>query len=132
MGPLAFLLYLSLQDDPFRVDSSPFLVLGDQVDLEARNVPKDAVVVWRLADGPSASIETRPALSPSSQMVKGPSALTVIPTGKADAEFRFAVPSGKGSGWRRSRSSSGQARSFRSKSGVAASSTRRAAPGGRT
>src|SRR5260221_933323 len=91
MGTLVFLLCLSLQDDHFRVDGSPFLVLGDRVDLEARNVPKDALLVWRLADGPIASIETRPALSPSSQMVKGTSELTVISTGKADAEFRFAV-----------------------------------------
>jgi len=91
MGTLAFLLCLSLQDEHFHVDGSPFLVLGDRVDLAARNVPRDAVVVWRLADGPVGSIETRPALSPCSQMVKGTSELTVISTGRADAEFRFAV-----------------------------------------
>jgi hypothetical protein len=91
MGTLALLLCLSLQDDHFRVDGSPFLVLGDQVNLEARNVPKDAVVVWRLADGPIGSIETRPPLSSAGQLVKGASELTVLSTGKTDAEFRFAV-----------------------------------------
>jgi len=91
MGTLAFLLCLSLQDDHFRVDGSPFLVLGDRVDLVARGVPRDAVVVWRLADGPSGSIETSPALSPSNPVVKWTSELTVISTGRADAEFRFAV-----------------------------------------
>jgi hypothetical protein len=91
MGTLAFLLCLSLQDDRFRVDGSPFLVLGDRVELEAKNVPKDATVVWRLADGPVASVETWPALSSSGHTVKGAPKLTVVSTGKADAELRFAV-----------------------------------------
>jgi hypothetical protein len=91
MGTLAVLLCLSLQDDQFRVCGPPFLALGGRIDLVARCVPKDAAVVWRLADGPFASIETKPALSPSTQMVKGSLELSVLSTGKADAEFRFAV-----------------------------------------
>ncbi|HVR84557.1 MAG TPA: hypothetical protein VMU54_09615 [Planctomycetota bacterium] len=91
MGTLSFLLWLSLQDDQFRVCGPPFVALGDRVDLEARSVPRDAVVIWRLADGPIASIETRPALSPASHTVKGSSELSVLSTGKSDAEFRFAV-----------------------------------------
>jgi len=91
MGTLAALVCLCLQDDRFHVDGSPFLVLGDQVQLQAKNVPPDAVVVWRLADGPPGAIETRPALSKSSRVLKGPSELTVMSTGKTDAEFRFAV-----------------------------------------
>lgn len=91
MGTIACLLLLSLPDDSFRVDGSPFLVLGDRVELEAKNVPRGAVVVWRLVDGPAASIDTRPALSPAGLVVRGTSALTVRSTGSADAEFRFAV-----------------------------------------
>ncbi|HEV3026635.1 MAG TPA: hypothetical protein VG457_03640, partial [Planctomycetota bacterium] len=91
MATLAFLLCLSVQDDQFRVCGPPFVVLGERIDLEARSVPKDAVVVWRLADGPIGSIETRPALSMTSQAVKGSSELSVLSTGKADAEFHFAV-----------------------------------------
>jgi hypothetical protein len=91
MGTIAFLLLLSLQDDPFRVDGAPFLVLGDRVELQAKNVPKDATVVWRLADGPGAAIETRPAWTSTGHTVKGTPTLTVLSTGSADAEFRFAV-----------------------------------------
>ncbi|HLY12156.1 MAG TPA: hypothetical protein VKW04_22835 [Planctomycetota bacterium] len=91
MGTLAFLLCLSLQEEGFRVDGSPFLALGDRVQLEAKCIPPDTVVVWRLADGPVTSIETRPALSPSGHTVKGTSVLTVLSTGAADAEFRFSV-----------------------------------------
>jgi hypothetical protein len=91
MGTLALLLCLSLQDPPFRVDGPPFLVLGDRVELEAKQVPKDTVVVWRLADGPPAAIETRPALSSANHSVRGPSSLTVLSVGKAEAELRFAV-----------------------------------------
>lgn len=91
MGTLAALVCLCLQDDRFHVDGSPFLILGQQVELQVKNAPPDAVVVWRLADGPAGSIETRPAMSASSQVVKGATELTVVSTGKADAEFRFAV-----------------------------------------
>jgi hypothetical protein len=91
MGTIAFLLCLSLQDDRFRVDGSPFLILGEQVELEAKNIPKDAVVVWRLFDGPPAAIRTTPPLSPSSQVVKGTPTLTVASVGKAETELRFAV-----------------------------------------
>ncbi|HLY74913.1 MAG TPA: hypothetical protein VKU80_12410, partial [Planctomycetota bacterium] len=91
MGTIAILLCLTLQDESFRVDGSPFLVLGDRVELVARNVPKGAVVVWRLADGPGASIETRPPLSPSGQLVRGPAELSVLSVGRSEAEFRFTV-----------------------------------------
>jgi len=91
MGTLALLVCLSLQEPSFRVDGPPFLVLGDRIELEAKNVPKDAVVVWRLADGPPAAIDTRPALSSASRTVRGPTALTVLSVGKSEAEFRFAV-----------------------------------------
>jgi hypothetical protein len=91
MATLLACLCLTFQSDTFRVDGPPFLQIGDQVDLEVKNIPKDSVVVWRLADGPAGSIETRPALNPDNHTVRGPAELTVVAIGRADAEFRFVA-----------------------------------------
>lgn len=91
MATLLSLLALSLQNDPFRVDGPPFLVHGESIELCAAPALKDAVVVWRLADGPASAIETRPALDLATRVVRGSDRLTVVSVGKTEEELLFAV-----------------------------------------
>ncbi|HZE96837.1 MAG TPA: hypothetical protein VE981_07410 [Planctomycetota bacterium] len=91
MGTILLLACLAVQDDRFRVDGSPFVLQGEQVELQAVNIPKDTVVVWRLADGPAGAIETRPAMNADRPAVSGVPELTIRSTGHDPAEFRFSV-----------------------------------------
>jgi hypothetical protein len=95
MGTILAVVFLALQSDPFLVEGPPFLASGDRIDLQAANIPKDAEVVWRLADATPGCIETRPAFTASSPVVRGTSELVVTSTGRVDGEIRFAVSAEK-------------------------------------
>jgi len=91
MATLLALLALTLQDDRLRVDGPPFLVNGETVELRATSSVKDAVVVWRLADGPASAIQTKPALDSSTRVLRGTDSLSVTSVGKGEEELLFAV-----------------------------------------
>jgi len=85
------LLCLCLQDDKLRIEGSPFLVFGETVELRAVSSAKDASIVWRLADGPGRAIETKPAIDPSTRVVRGTDTLTVTSVGKNEEELLLSV-----------------------------------------
>jgi hypothetical protein len=91
MATLFVLLALGLQDERLRIDGPPFLVCGETVELRASSPVKDAVVVWRLADGPASAIDTRPALDLSTRVVRGAERLSVTSVGKGEEDLLFAV-----------------------------------------
>jgi hypothetical protein len=91
MATLLALLALTLQDERLRIDGSPFLVQGGSVELCAVSSVRDAVVVWRLADGPASAIETQPALDSSTRLLRGAERLAVKSVGKGEEELLFAV-----------------------------------------
>lgn len=84
-------LCLTLQAESFHVDGPPFLPHDGRVDLQAVHFPKDAEIVWRLADATPNCIETKPAIAASNPVVRGTSELTVASVGRVDGEVRFAV-----------------------------------------
>ena len=71
MGTLLAMFFLSCQEDKLRVEGPPFLVFGETVELRAANVVKDAVLVWRIADAPAGSVDTKPSFDPSTRFVRG-------------------------------------------------------------
>jgi hypothetical protein len=91
MATLLVLLALTLQDERLRLDGPPFLAGGETVELRATSPVKDAVLVWRLADGPASAIRTTPALDPATRVVRGTECLLVTSVGKGEEELLFAV-----------------------------------------
>lgn len=90
MASLLFLC-LFLQDDKLRIEGPPFLVFGETVELRAVTSVKDASIVWRLADGPGRAIDTKPAIDPSTRVVRGAESLTVTSVGKSEEELLLSV-----------------------------------------
>src|SRR5262245_59146115 len=88
---LALSLVLTLQDDKLRIEGPPFLVCGESVELSAVSGIKDATLVWRLADGAASSIETQPAIDPSTRILRGAERVKVKSLGKGEDEISFAV-----------------------------------------
>ncbi len=95
MATLLALLCFSLQSDPFLVEGPPFLAHGERIDLQAVHIPKDCEVVWRLADATPGCIETKPAITASTAVLRGTPQLVVTSPGKIDGEIRFAVAAEK-------------------------------------
>jgi hypothetical protein len=85
------LLGLLLQDDKLRIEGPPFLVYGETIELRAVSSVKDASTVWRMADGPGRAIDTKPAIDPSTRVVRGADQLTVTSVGKSEEEIVFSV-----------------------------------------
>src|SRR5205085_2079454 len=88
---LLALLALTRPEDRLRIEGPPFLVHGESVELRALSGFKDAVVVWRLADGPASSIHTQPSLDTATRIVRGADLLKVTSMGKSDEEMLFSV-----------------------------------------
>src|SRR5262245_29390949 len=84
-------LCLALQDDKLHIEGPPFLVFGETIELRAVSSVKDASIVWRLADGPGRAVETRPAIDPSTRVVRGTDSLTVTSVGKSEEELLLSV-----------------------------------------
>jgi len=85
------LLLLTLQDDKLRVEGPPFLVFGDTIELRVVNPVKDAIVVWRLADAPMGSLETKPSIDSSTRVARGSDRLAVTSVGQTEGEILFVV-----------------------------------------
>lgn len=82
---------LCLQDDPLRIEGSPFLVFGETVELRAVGGAKDASIVWRLADGPGRAIDSKPEIDPSTRVARGSGTLTLASVGKSEEELLLTV-----------------------------------------
>lgn len=85
------LFCLTLQEDPLRVDAPPFLAFGETIELRAASAVKDATVVWRLADGPTRAIESKPPIDSSTRFVRGAERLSIASVGRSEEELRFVV-----------------------------------------
>lgn len=76
--------------DDLRVEGPPFLVFGETAEFRAVHAFKDATVVWRLSDGSSSGIETKPALD-ASRRLRGAEKISISSVGQAETELTFAV-----------------------------------------
>ena len=93
MNPLLAAV-LFLQDDPLRIEGSPFLVFGETVELRAVSSLKDATVAWRVAEAPGgilSSLATRPAFDDRTFTVRGAERLELKSTGRTEGDVLVVV-----------------------------------------
>lgn len=91
METLLALLALAVQDGEFRIEGPPFCVYRESVQLQALNYAGDAVVQWRIADGPLGAVDTVPAVDLSTRVAKNCDRLTITSTGDAETELRIVA-----------------------------------------
>ena len=91
METLLALFALALQDDSFRIEGPPFLAYHESVELRAVNFLPEAVLQWRIADGPLGAVDTAPTIDVSTRKTGGVDRLTIWSVGESETELRFVV-----------------------------------------
>ncbi len=83
-----------LQEDPLRVEGSPFVVFGETVEARAVTPLGDATIVWRIADAPGgvlSSVETKPPFDTRRFTIRGAERIELRSTGTAEGDVRLSV-----------------------------------------